>query len=331
MATQWKSLSAEQKDAIRKRRKELYASKVSESKKQWFMVNQDGSTTQVMNKDMNNHLDHTATKVRRHQTAFNKRLEEIQKWRDEGGLFPWPNLKKKMEVTRLWVRIAHTLGRKCSECGTIEVFDFSWRLTRKDDFLAFVPFQKEAYEKVLAAPEQYELFCIKCCFDLRIFTFSWIFSPYSPRNGGHVDIVGDTYRSWPRRWLEMYPAEPELTKRIREGRIKSLTCGMRGPDGNFLPTFVRKSTWHSHVGVTPRDLAFHVMAQAGEYYSRLNPSVSVRNWGLGSETDARLTESKSGYDALGEDLKRFLREDAERCLSNLSKVSNESTEVLLSS
>lgn len=301
MATDWKTLTPEQKAEINAKRRAKYSSLESEAKSSireraklryipvcrpqtYSLRNEDGSTRTIDNPEMVEWLYQIDLRIKRRKSRFQNRIDRIQAWVKAGGLYPWPSLQDKMDLTRTWHQIATILGRKCCQCGTTKVFDFSWRLTRKDDFLAFVPFKKEAYDRVLRAPNEYCLYCIHCTFDLRIFTFAWIFSPYSPRNNPALEpchIAGPKYADWNSgRWREMYPHDAELIQRIRQGRIKSLTCGIR-KGGKFINTFIRKNQYYGWAGLQPRDLAWETMEEIRSEESRRNPSIDTSFWAIG--------------------------------------------------
>jgi hypothetical protein len=250
------------------------------------------------------------------------RLERAYQWSQAGGLFPWPRYIDKVEVTHLWMKIAHRLGRRCWQCGETECIDKYWRLTRKDDILAFVHFKKGAYEGVLRELDKHCLLCIKCYHDLRIYTFAWIFSPYSPRNvndrahyplnqkGLHTRFsLGTRYENWMKILPEMYPPGRLLFDKIKSGKIRSLTCGIIGPDGKFMETFIRKSKFHKWVGTQRRPLAIFATDQARHFYRKLYPNVKVGNWGDGDDSHRNLSYEKTGYDALGDDMRKFFTEE----------------------
>lgn len=345
MATNWKSASSEMIAERNRKRRERYAqldlaskerllreqahyrvklspeerqrredARVSRSSGSTFsLTNPDGSVLPITNPDMVAHLQRAEARVSTRKTSFQKKIDRIQAWRDDGGGFPWPSLQDKAEITCLWIKIAHLLGRKCHQCGESENWDFSWRITRKDDFLAFVPFQKAAYTKVLRDPDQYCIYCLHCSFDLRLLCFSYIFSPHSPRNAPtveHGDFVGPRFADWAALLPAMYPRGFEqLANRIECGAIKSLSCGIKGPHGRFVRTFIRKNQFHAWVGLQPRDFSWHCMVQVREFYSRLNPSVDCDYWGFGRFTgEQNLTVENSGWDAVDENTKQFLRE-----------------------
>jgi hypothetical protein len=324
LATDWKTLTPERRAELNNKRKHKYR-QLSEDKKdvyrgaarsrytpvakldRFYLTKEDGKQVTIEDPDMVAWLHKLDLRVRRKKTRFQNRIDRIQAWRDAGGLYPSPNIQDKMEVTELWAKIAHVLGRRCCQCGDWKVFDFSWRITRQDDFLAFVHFTKEDYEKVLLRPTDFVMYCIRCSYDLRLFTFSWLFSPYSPRNSG-VDIApdlgGELYENWRIIWPAMYPADKELFPRIRQGYIKSLTCGIRGPNGQFLPTFLRKSQYYGWVGLQPRDLSPITMARVAAEYSRRYPSTDTDFWGIGRDFN---NSNKSDID-ISDNLKRFLKE-----------------------
>jgi hypothetical protein len=324
LGTAWKDLSPETRAQINEKRKHKYrqlpeaekaviqeASKARYTKvakpDKFYLTKDDGKQVVLDDPEMVQWLNRLNLNVRRKKAKFQNRIERIQAWRDAGGLYPSPNIQDKMEITELFAKIAHILGRRCCQCGDWKVFDWSWRITRKDDFLAFVHFTKRDYERVLQQPSDYCMYCIRCTFDLRIFTFSWLFSPYSNRNSACTvsnDIGGERYANWRIIWPAMYPHDTELFRRIRQGYIKSLTCGIRGPDGNFLPTFLRKSQYYGWVGLQPRDLHPIVMARVAAEYSRLNPSTDTDFWGIGRDFNR---DNKSDID-ITDGLKRFLKE-----------------------
>lgn len=324
MATDWKTLSPEKRAELNEKAKHKYrqldpekkAAKQEAAKARYtpvakpdrfFLTKEDGKQVTIDDPDMVAWLHRLDLKVRRKKTRFQNRIDRIQAWRDAGGLYPSPNIQDKMDTTELWARIAHILGRRCVQCGDWKVFDFSWRITRKDDFLAFVHFTKEDYEQVLRSHKDYCLYCPTCTFDLRIFTFSWLFSPYSTRNtGGNIapDLGGERYANWRVIWPAMYPENAKLFPKIRQGYIRSLTCGIRGPDGNFLPTFLRKSQYYGWVGLQPRDLSPITMARVAAEYSRLNPSTDTDFWGIGRD----FNETNQSDIDISDGLKRFLKE-----------------------
>lgn len=330
MATDWKLASPEQIAARNAKRREAYAKLDLEKKlavqkaakeqgykrkkptvpRTSWLQQPDGTWKELTHLDWVKWIDRKKKKMDAHKKVFMAKLDRYQAWQRAGGLFPWPNLQDKAEVSKLFVRIMHLLGRKCCHCQDWKMFDFSWRLTRKDDFLAFVPFRKDAYEKVLKNIDQYCVYCLRCAFDLRIYTFAWIFDPRSPRNNPNVTryTFGDKYPNWHKYCATIYPPSRELFDRIRDGRVKSLTCGIIGPDGHFMETFIRKNQYYGWVGSQPRDFSWHTLDQARHFYTRLNPSADVSFWGAGDESGRDLSFETTKWDALGEDTRRFLRE-----------------------
>lgn len=206
MATHSNLSPDEQKEARNKRRREIYSSKTSEG------------------------MTPLERRVNRRKEQFIHRAETLQDWRKTDTI-PWPSLAKRIQVTRLWYQITGKVGLVCYNCQTTQVLPSMWRITRVDDFLAFVPFQKEAYERVLQRPQEFAIYCPCCTFDLRISAFASIFSPYDRGITGATDI----FRS-------MYPRGPKLIEYINQGRIRSLTC-----DNGLL----RKNPYHDYVGSVP--------------------------------------------------------------------------------
>lgn len=201
MATRSNLSPDEQKEARNKKRRELYSSKTSVG------------------------ISPLERRVNRRKEQFIQKAEFIQEWRKEDTI-PWPSLAKRIQVTRLWYQIASRIGLTCHQCKTTEVLPSMWRITRVDDFLAFVPFQKEAYERVLQRPQDFRIYCPCCTFDLRIAAFASIFSPYT-----YTGIFDS-----------MYPRGAKLIEYIKQGRIHSLTC-----DNGLL----RKNPYHDYVGSVP--------------------------------------------------------------------------------
>lgn len=312
MATNWKLASPAQIERRNKRRRETYKKLDSEdkarlakskasSRSQMSVEQKEAELSKQRTRQRTDPASQTTSpmlaRMQARQSKWVKATAELQQWREAGGGFPWPNLQKKAHVTNLWVQIAHQLGRICRNCGTTTEFDFSWRLTRKDDFLAFVPFQKKAYEQVLKNPDNYIIACVVCSFNKRINSFASLFSP---RDGKLAGISGTD--------------DSILKDRVRRGDIRSLTFGIRNSHGQFIPTFIRKNQFHGWVGLQPRDFSWHVMVQAREFYTRLNPSYNCDYWGIGRfENESNLTVEKCGWDALDETTKRILQETPPGC------------------
>ncbi|CAN5950551.1 unnamed protein product [Sphagnum jensenii] len=351
MATDWKSLSPEQKSELNAKRRERYAkldsealSKIRENAKSAFhnmtpeqkearnatrrkAVHEEITKmeqgnlyfegTLITDPEMRAYLLRIHRKMVNHEQAWHERMKPLQEWAALGGPFPWPNLVKKIRTTELWLRIIMTLRRECSNCHTKEMFDFSWRIVSKEDTLGFVPFEEKALTRVLNRINDYEVLCLECAFDLKIHLFGWIFSPYSPRNCDDPTLVEPMfetgrYTKWKKLAPIMYPSGYEaLADRIKKGHVKSLTCGITGPTGNFLKTFIRKNQFIGWVGLQPNDLAMHVVVQAKYLLQAKTPSHGTEFWGWGETPwEQELLFENCGYDALSDSMKRFIEEKA---------------------
>lgn len=256
-------------------------------------------------------------KMVRRKENWLKRMEVLTEWAQKGGPFPWPNLVQKAKVTELWLRTIMTLGRSCSCCGTTEMFDFSWRVVPKHDTLCFTPFTEKAYTRVVNNIKDYELLCLKCAFDLKIHLFAWIFSPYSPRNCTDPNKVVPMftygrYTKWKELAPVMYPSGYDaLAKKIHAGEIRSMTCGIKGSDGKFLRTFIRKNQYYGWVGLQPTDFNHHVVIQAKYLLQAKNPSGDYRYWGWGETPwETNMLAENCGWDALSDSTKRFVEEQS---------------------
>lgn len=288
MATNWKTLSEEQKQAIKEKKRVKYAALPKEDKqklidavterraslpeeqkeeekakrrlqcpKQYFVHKSTGNVT-ITDPSMVALLWKLDKRQQRRKAAFDGRMKEIQEWRDAGGLFPWPNLKKKMHATQLFLQAKVAMGGRCANCGTDEgPLEWCWRISPKTDFLAFVGSSVADMERVLAAPDKYEMHCLHCAMDLKLYVFAWIFSPYSLRNGGRIaNPFGPKYPSWPEKMLWMYPIGNALFDRIDSGEIKSLKHKLVTATGKVITKFLRKVHYYSTIGSYPRKLAW---------------------------------------------------------------------------
>lgn len=226
--------------------------------------------------DINIHPSWTPTltrldkKVKAHKKAWATKCERIVAWEKAGGWYPSPNIQDKIETTELFAKIMHIKGRRCVQCGTHDMHDFNWRITRKDDFWAFVPFQKSAYQTVFRNLDKYDIYCPICAFDISLFTFYWVFGPKSPRlNPGcpEQDIGGPKYQNWNKIWPTMYPVGNEaLMNKIRRGAIKSISCQMINGKGQQIDSIIRKKKFHSDVKLEPRDFHCLIMEEVGQLY-----------------------------------------------------------------
>lgn len=340
MSTDWKSLSPEKKAELNAKRRERYANLGSEHKakiqskaletyhsrsedqkqarrlkeKQPILHNwRDTDTGTILPSSWDEKLTGIKRRMDARKSRLMKKLDRYTAWRKAGGLFPWPSLEDKMVATRLFLKIMHIKGRRCTHCGSKNFVDYNWRITRNDDFLAFVGFKTRDYERVLKNMDDYSVYCFKCAWDIAFFSFCWIFDPRSPRNSDkypNKSIGGPKYRNWDKIWPVMYPpTHRALCDKIIRGEIKSLTCGIIMPDGRFKETFVRKNQYYNWVKFEPRQLSFHVTDQARHFYQKLRPEVQCCWWGDGAETGFRdLSIEKIGQDFVGDDLRRFLTE-----------------------
>lgn len=262
MATKWSELPQDEKDQINAKRREQYNNGPADAKAAKQAAARDsfaGKTDEA--KEARNakrrklqctghpEIDRLIRKVGRRKMAFQRRMDRIMEWRKSGAKFPWPNLQDKMELTERYMQVLHTLERRCSLCKTHKCFDFSWRITRRDDLLAFVPFSLPALKQVLLHPKQYEIFCHVCAFNVKLWAFAWIFSPKSLSPFPH------TQAEWNARLATMYPKNRiELYQKIDQGTISSLIYKQRLADGKYHPTFLRKNHWYDYTVESPRDL-----------------------------------------------------------------------------
>lgn len=276
MATVWKNLTPEQKDELNAKRRSKRATATPEVRDavreadrarkpaspgptSFNIRNPDGTYREVHNPEMAKLFTRLNRRVELRKARFKGRCARIQKWQESGGQFPWPSMQDKLEATGFWNAVANVLGRKCSCCeiaGPEDHPDTYWRLTRKDDFLAFVGHSKSEYLKVLRSPGEYQLYCLWCVTDLRITCFAWIYSPDSSRNGGRsgfADMAAPKYRKLAPIFETIYPTgDTALRSRIQAGAIRSLSCEITNSSGDVIPSLIRKKQYHAWVGQQPR-------------------------------------------------------------------------------
>lgn len=291
MATKWADLSDEQKTAINQKRREKYAALENEKKllkreaaRQRFeampkedreeynrkrrvqcptydsytLTRPDGTVRIFEGPEWDKSLWKLDKRIKRHKQGFENRMKEIQEWRDAGGLFPWPSMRRKMEATRLFLQVKEKLGGCCSQCGTTNCLEFSWRISPKTDYMAFVGSRTEDMERVLKNPDAYAMYCLHCTFDLRIYCFAWVFSPHSPRNNPESKLkqFHPKYANWEETVKWMYPPGKALEERIDNGVVKSLKYKVPYKDGTMIYGFLRKDRYHDYIGANPRKLAW---------------------------------------------------------------------------
>ena len=289
MATKWADLSDEQKAAINQKRRDKYTALEQEKKEQKQTAARERfaqmteEERQVYNEKRKKQCPteyyiNTITgsvrverdpvavrewwevdkKARRREAFFAGRVKEIQEWLNAGGLYPWPSMQRKIEATRLFLQVKQALGSKCANCGTSECLEFSWRISPKEDYLAFVGSRSEDMQTVLKNPQKYEMFCLCCALDLKLYCFAWIFSPYSLRNDPKTGLnpFGPKYPGWVERCRWMYPSGKAIEERIDNGAIKSLKYKVKYKDGTMIYGFLRKVQYYSNIGSYPRKLAW---------------------------------------------------------------------------
>jgi len=289
LATKWSDLSDEKKAEINEKRRQKYAAldeekkeaKIEASKQRYaslsdeqkeeelrkrrikcperyLLSNAIGTETVIENPDMVKKLWELDKRAQRRKAAFESRMKETQEWLDAGGLFPWPSMRRKIEATRLFLQVKEALGCKCANCGTSECLEFCWRISPKQDYLAFVGSRLEDMQRVLKNPSQYEMFCLHCALELKLWCFAWIFSPYSLRNDpiAGLDPFGPKYPGWLEKAKWMYPPGKAIEERIDNGAIKSLQYKVRYKDGSMIYGFLRKVQYYSTIGSYPRKLAW---------------------------------------------------------------------------
>lgn len=290
MATKWSELTDEQKAAINQKRRDKYAAMEQDKKEAKLAADRErlASKSEEQKEDRNEkrrwkcpstyylplaaggHVTVTEPsavkawwyldrKIQRHKQGFANRMKEIQEWSDAGGLFPWPAMRRKMEATRLFLQVKEKLGGCCSQCGTKDCWEWSWRISPKKDFMAFVGSRTEDMEKVLKSPEDYAMYCVTCTFDLRIYCFAWVFSECSIRNdpkNGSNPFNPILYPEWLERAKWMYPPGKALEERIDNGVVKSLKYKVPYKDGSMIYGFLRKDRYHDYIGANPRKLAW---------------------------------------------------------------------------
>lgn len=294
MATNYATLTSEQRESLNAKRRQKYAQLPSQEKesilakarlrsselslesreakrireriptslKRITLGHCDGTTSTIADPTMARWISRIQMIRTRHRRAWKSKTGNYLDWqKDTAGMFPWPNLKAKQELTRLWHTILTLLTPVCSQCQTRTVLPMSWRLTNSSDILAFVPFRKVDYVRVLRRPQDYILLCPSCAFDLRLIAYAWIFSDASPRNSDSIVVSGSsfsgpTYRNWDDLWPCMYPPGQPLRTRIEMGTVRSLTCQIRQGEGQPIYSIIRPNPYYSWVGDQPRDLVW---------------------------------------------------------------------------
>lgn len=288
MGTKWKDFTAEQKEEVNRKRREKYAALDVEKKAAKLEADKIrlANQSEEQKEERNSRRRRQCPKVyrlseamgggevtdpatcewyfkaekraERRRQGFENRMKEIQEWSDAGGLFPWPAMRRKMEATRLFIQVKEKLGGCCSQCGTKDCWEWSWRISLKKDFMAFVGSRTEDMEKVLKNPEDYAMYCVTCTFDLRIYCFAWVFSPYSPRNDPKSTLKQflPKYANWEEKVKWMYPPGKALEERIDNGVVKSLKYKVPYKDGSMIYGFLRKDRYHDYIGANPRKLAW---------------------------------------------------------------------------
>lgn len=289
MATDWKTLTPEQKAEVNERRRAAYAAKDFAEKERLRLHKRSVAQIVAERKGDFRFTPDARRPERRRETPIERirrrvdarkrnlhaKLSRYQEWRAAGGKFPWPRLQDKIHLTGLWLQIREHLTC-CASCGKSKQIEWAWKLTRKDDFFAFVGFTKREYDGVLANPQQYEIYCVKCAYDLRIHAFAWVFSPHSQRNNPeNPRIEYPKYAAIMRRIQAQYPANDVLKERIRNRTIRSLIFdevhGKRIP-GLF---FLRRRQYHTHVTHNPRELYWPLVTEHGSRNSRPTPPLGA--------------------------------------------------------
>lgn len=304
------ALPEDRKEAIRERRRipdELRGGSKN------FILHTEGQEDVEVSEAMTPLLNRLKKKIDAHKIAWAAKCKRIIEWREAGEKYPWPSAQDKMVITELFAKIMHIKGRRCCQCGCYNMWDFSWRITRKDDFWAFQPFQKKTYENILRDPAAYDIYCLHCAWDLSIYTFYYIFGPRSPRNEPtrvrepNWNIGGPRYANWDKIWPIMYPPTWEaLSAKIKRGEIKSMSCTMINAKGQRIDTFLKKKGFHTWVKNTPRDFNCMVMEEVGQFYMDTYPAGDWRYVGWNDPADDLSNSRRREPKLMTDDLKRWL-------------------------
>jgi hypothetical protein len=256
LATKWSELSQEQKDEKNAKRRAKRAALSLEEKEAIRAADRARKPKMSPGERLESRL---IAGYNRRISRFKGRAARIMKWHANGCKGLWPALEDKLQLTGFYRAVLRVLGRKCCHCGYTHphsLMDKFWRITRKEDFLAFVGHRTEEYKRVLRNPEDYQIYCLWCAADLRLRTDCWLLSPYSARNGGPTEcasILGKGYSSLAPIWEAMYPKGDEaLRKRIQAKAIRSLICEVTNYQGERVRAPIMKNRYHAWVFSQPR-------------------------------------------------------------------------------
>lgn len=285
----------------------------------------DGTWIRNYNPDPEFYLFHKRKQVQMdaRKAALQARMDRVTAWRREdpayydpelgpdwAGLYPMPKTQDRIKTTELFAKVLHIKGRRCKQCGCHNMWDFSWKITRADDLLAWQYFSDANLTAILKDPNAYDIYCIKCSWDLSLWAFSWIFSPYSHRNDPTRKLrtlEGTPYEGWDEIFQQMYPAGwDSITARIKSGAIKSLSCQVVGPKGHKIDTILRKKEWHGYVKFTTHNFHASTMQEVAALYMDNFPEMEYRMIGHNNiEEDITYVRRRKSL-FMSEDLRQFL-------------------------
>lgn len=303
-----KTLPAEKMEEYREKRRVPADKRKYDVSENWIL-HDDARGDINVNPQWNPLLHRLKKKVDAHKSAWAIKCKRIEDWEKAGGLYPSPNIQDKMAITELFIKIMHIKGRRCVQCGNDKMWDFSWRITRKDDFWAMVPFQKKAYEHALRNLELYDVYCLHCAWDISLPTFYWVFGEKSPRNSDKPmhDMYGPRYYNWNKLVQEMYPKGwYELTDKIKRGELKSLSCQIINAKGQKIDSILRRKEFFTWVRLTPRDFHCLVMEEAGQFYMDNFPGIEFRHVGWNNPEEDLSHSRRREPKLMTDDLKRWI-------------------------
>lgn len=249
-------------------------------------------------------------KIKAHKDRWLAYIKRLQDHWLAGDKYPGVYAQDKIKVTELFAKVLHIKGRRCKQCGCHNMWDFSWKITLARDVMAWQPFKESTFQRALRNPEEFDLYCIRCSWDISLWAFYWVFSPYSLRNnpeGPAKSIGGPRYDNWDRIFPVMYPAGWDaISGRIKRGIIKSLTCQIVGPGGYKIDTFLRKNQFHGWAKFQTHDFHHSTMQEVAALYMDNFPDLEYRMMGHESiEIDITYVRRRKAC-FMSEDLRRFI-------------------------
>lgn len=260
-------------------------------------------------------------KIKARKKAKDLYWNRIQEWKKQdpayytegpkcAGLYPHPHAQDKIVVTELFAKFLHIKGRRCKQCGCHNMWDFSWKITLAKDVLAWQYFSLHNLTSMLKNPEAYDLYCVRCSWDISLWAFSWIFSPYSLRNNptrAPYSIGGPGYENWDKIFPEMYPAGwGPITDRIKSGALQSLSCQIVGPGGYKIDTILRKKEWNGKVKFFTHDFHHSTMQEVAALYMDNFPEMEYRMVGHHNIEEDITYVRRRKNPFMSEDLRQFL-------------------------